>query len=67
VSTSNWFTCQSVKLTYGQLTEGLIWLLFKTTRTNLVTFQTLRRKKKKKFQTLGTNGVFNPFNCFVSF
>jgi hypothetical protein len=38
VSISNWFTYQSVKSTNGQLTDVLIWSLFKTTKTNLVTF-----------------------------
>jgi hypothetical protein len=46
VSTSNWSTCQSVKLTNCQLTERLIWSLSKTTRTNLIIFQTIREKKK---------------------
>jgi hypothetical protein len=45
MSTSNLSTCQSVKSTNGQLTDGLTWSLFKTTRTNLVTFQTVGRKK----------------------
>jgi hypothetical protein len=57
--TYNWSTCQSVKSTNGQLIERLIWSLFKTIRTNLVTFQTLWRKKQS-FKTLKTNRVFNP-------
>jgi hypothetical protein len=52
--------CQSVKSTDGQLTEGLTWSLFKTTRINLVTLQTLGMKKKS-FQILRTNKVFNHF------
>jgi hypothetical protein len=47
MSISNWSTCQSFKLTNGQLRDGLTWSLFKTTRTNLVTFQILGRKKNK--------------------
>jgi hypothetical protein len=43
--TYNWSTCQSVKSNKGQLMEGLIYSLFKITMINLVTFQTLRRKK----------------------
>jgi hypothetical protein len=54
MSTYNWSMCQSVKSTNGQLIDGLIWSLFKTIRTNLVTFQTLRRKKIK-FSNLWTN------------
>jgi hypothetical protein len=40
MSTSNWSMCHSVKSTNGQLTDGLTltWSLFKTTRTNLITF-----------------------------
>jgi hypothetical protein len=45
VSTSNWFMCQSVKSSNGQVMDGLTWSLFKTIRTNLVTFQTLERTK----------------------
>jgi hypothetical protein len=54
MSTSNWSICQSIKSTNGQLTDGLTWSLFKTTKINLVTFQTLE-KKKISFQTLWTN------------
>ena len=50
MSTFNWFTCQSVKSTNDQLTEGLIWSLFKTIRTNFVTIQTIRKKKNKVFK-----------------
>jgi hypothetical protein len=45
MSTFNWFTYQSVKSTNSQLTDGLIWSIFKTSGTNFVTFQTLRGKK----------------------
>jgi hypothetical protein len=42
------------------MTDVLTWSLFKTTRTNVVTFQTLG-KKKIKFPNPRTNGVFNPY------
>ena len=45
MSTFNWSTCQSVKLTNGQLIDGLIWYIFKISGTNFVTFQTLGEKK----------------------
>jgi hypothetical protein len=48
VSTFNWSTCQSVKSTNDELMEGLIWSLFKITKTNLITFQTNPREKKNK-------------------
>ena len=47
MSTSNRSTYQSIKSTNGQLTDGLTWSFFKTTMTNLITFQTLRKKKIK--------------------
>jgi hypothetical protein len=48
MSTSNWSTCHSVKSTNGQPMQELIWSFFKSTRTNLITFQTLGRKKKNE-------------------
>jgi hypothetical protein len=64
VSTSNWSTYQSVKSTNSQLMECLIWLLFKTTRTNLINFPN-HMDEKIKFSNLGTNEVFNKKNKYI--